>query len=71
MKRRNSRVLLSMDGRGMRDGWVTFKLPVWFVALAVVAVVLVCVAIVASPELAARLAALLAQLTQLTPSHRQ
>lgn len=70
-KRRTPRVLLSMDGHGMRDGWVTFKLPAWFVALVVVAVVLVCVAVVASPELAAKLAALLTQLTQLPPSHRQ
>jgi hypothetical protein len=70
IKRRNARVLMSMDGRGMRDGWVTFKLPAWLAVGLVVAVLVVCVALVASPELAAKLAALLAELTVWPPTHK-
>lgn len=70
-RRRAQRVLLRMEGRGMRDGWVTFKLPAWLVAFAAIALVLVCVAMIASPELAADIIALLTQLIYLPPSQRQ
>jgi hypothetical protein len=70
IKRRNARVLMSMDGRGMRDGWVTLKLPAWLAVGLVVAVAVVCVALVASPELAAKLAALLAELVAWPPTHK-
>ena len=61
-KRRTPRVLLSMDGRGMRDGWLTVRLPAGLVVFLVVVVLLIFVAVIASPELAAKLGALLAQL---------
>jgi hypothetical protein len=60
-KRRNERVLLSMTGDGVKDGWITFKLPAWLVACIVIAAVVVAIAIIASPELAAQIGALLAQ----------
>jgi len=61
IKRRAGRVLLSMTGRSMRDGWVTFKLPAWFVVGLVLAALVVCVALFASPELAAKLGVLISQ----------
>jgi hypothetical protein len=71
IKRRAERVLLSMTGRGMRDGWVTFKLPAWLVVLIVVGACLIAIAVIASPELAAKVAALLMQLAQLSTSQKQ
>ncbi len=61
-KRRNQRVLLSMIGDGVKDGWITFKLPAWLVACLVIAVIVILIAIIASPELAAQVGALLAQI---------
>ncbi len=52
---------MSMDGRGLRDGWMTFKLPTWLVGLLVVIVVLILVAVIASPELAAKLGVFISQ----------
>lgn len=70
-KRRTSRVLLSMTGQGMKDGWLTIQVPARLAALIAVAVIALIVAVNFSPELAARLAALLAQATQLfTPDQR-
>lgn len=69
-KRRSRRVLLSMTGDGVKDGWVTFKLPAWLVACFVIAGVVVLIAIVASPELAAQVGALLAQLVHASSSQK-
>ena len=69
-KRRNQRVLLSMTGDGVKDGWVTFKLPAWFVACLVIAGVVVLIAIIASPELAAQIGALLAQFVHISASQQ-
>lgn len=60
-KRRSRRVLLSMTGDGVKDGWITFKLPAWLVACLVIVVIVVAIAIIASPELAAKVGALLTQ----------
>ena len=60
-KRRTGRVLLSMDGHGMRDGWLTVRLPAGLVVFLVVAAVLIVVAVIASPELAAKLGTMISQ----------
>jgi hypothetical protein len=57
-----------MTGGGARKSWLTFKLPTWLAALIVVFVVSLCVAVIASPELAANLAELLARWLQLPPA---
>ncbi len=65
-KRRSQRVLLSMTGDGVKDGWITFKLPAWLVACLVIAVIVILIAIIASPELAAQVGAVLAQLVHIS-----
>lgn len=69
-KRTSRRVLLSMTGDGVKDGWVTFKLPAWLVACLVIAVLVVLIAILFSPELAAQIGALLAQLVHFSGSQK-
>jgi hypothetical protein len=68
--RNKRRVLLSMTGAGIRDGWITLKLPAWLVVFLVVIVLAACVAVVASPELAAELAAFLARWLHVSSSPR-
>jgi hypothetical protein len=69
-KRRSARVLLSMTGDGVKDGWITLKLPAWLVVCGVIAVIVFFIAIIASPELAAQVGALLAQLVHLSSSQK-
>jgi hypothetical protein len=69
-RRRNQRVLLSMTGDGVKDGWVTFKLPAWLVACLVIAAIVVAIAIIASPDLAAQIGVLLAQLLHTSASQK-
>ena len=70
-KRRSARVLLSMTGDGVKDGWITLKLPAWFIVCLLIAAIVIFVAIIASPELAAQIGALLAQLVHLSASQKQ
>ena len=65
------RVLLSMTGDGVKDGWITLKLPAWFIVCLLIAAIVIFVAIIASPELAAQIGALLAQLVHLSASQKQ
>ena len=69
-KRRNARVLLSMTGDGVKDGWITLKLPAWLVACLLIAIAVILIAILFSPELAAKIGALLAQLLHLSASQK-
>jgi hypothetical protein len=69
-RRRSERVLLSMTGDGVKNGWITLKLPAWLVVCGVIAFIVVLVAIIASPELAAQVGALLAQLVHVSASQK-
>ncbi len=69
-KRRSQRVLLSMTGNNMKDGWITFKLPAWLVACLIIAAIVILIAIIASPELAAQVGALLAQLVHVSGAQK-
>jgi hypothetical protein len=57
-----------MTGAGMRDSWITFRLPAWLVVFLVVFALLLCIAIVASPELAADIAAFLVRWLHVAPA---
>lgn len=70
-KRRSPRVLLSMTGSGVKDGWITFKLPAWLVACLLIAAIVILIAIIASPELAAQIGALLAQFLHISDAQKQ
>jgi|GEM_PF-5348987 len=60
-KRRRPRVLLSMDGRSVRHSWLTVRLPAGLIVGLGIVFVLLCITIIASPELAAKLGALVSE----------
>jgi hypothetical protein len=60
-----------MTGGGVKDGWITLKLPAWLVVCLVIAILVLFIAIIASPELAAQIGALLAQLVHASASQKQ
>ena len=53
-----------------KDGWITFKLPAWLVACLVILVIVIAIAVIASPELAAQVGALLAQLVHTSSAQK-
>ncbi len=59
-KRRPSRVLMSMDGQGVKSSWIKFQLPSWLVVCLIIVVLVIVVALFVSPDLAGKLGALLA-----------
>ena len=59
-KRRSSRVLMSMDGQGMKSSWIKFQLPTWLVVCMLLAALVGVVALFVSPDLAGKLGAVLA-----------
>ncbi|MCS6847018.1 MAG: hypothetical protein RMN52_04810 [Anaerolineae bacterium] len=63
-RRRGGRVLMRVTGENLKDGWLTVQVPARLAIAIVLAALVLCVAVALSPELAARIAALLVRLTQ-------
>lgn len=64
-RRRGGRVLMRMTGETLKDGWLTVQVPARLAVVIILAALVLCAAVALSPELAARIAALLAHLAQL------
>lgn len=61
---RQSRTLMKVTSGDGKGDWVTVQVPAWIAALIAIVVVVGAVAILSSPELAARLSLALYQLSQ-------
>jgi len=61
---RQSRTLMKVTSGDGMGNWVTVQLPAWIAALIAIVIVVGAVAILSSPELAARLSLALYQLSQ-------